>query len=392
MNDKQLRVWWAARQGLLALAPELRPAAVLERTGWARSVGGVGPYLTLFSRAGITRPVADRALAELEIHELPSARGCTYVVPRADFGLALRVGQGFSEAAEIATAKKYLGVTDQELERLCDRVLAALASGPLDPAALKDSLGDAVRSLGPEGKKRGLTTTLPLAFGKLQSLGEIRRQPVSGRLDQQRYAYARWAESPLKGFKLTAEEAHAELARKFFRWAGPATLVQFQAFSGFGVKVSKAATAPLGLVPVSEDSPMLMFPDDLDALRSFQPPAEPAYRLIASVDGLLLLRRDLAPLIDPDDRPKFEQIGGLQDLPSHAIVDRGRVIGLWEYDTDAGTIAWTSFSKPTAALKAEIERTAAMIRDELGDARAFSLDSPESRRPRIAALRAQAAS
>jgi hypothetical protein len=68
------------------------------------------------------------------------------------------------------------------------------------------------------------------------------------------------------------------------------------------------------------------------------------------------------------------------------------VIGLWEYDTDAETIAWTSFVKPNAALKAEIERTAAMIRDELGDARAFSLDSPESRRPRIAALRGQAAS
>lgn len=392
MHPHTLRAWWAARQGLLASSPELGPAAVLERTGWARSVGGVGPYLTLFARAGTSRAAADAAVAALEIHELPSARGCTYVVPRADFALALTVGQGTGEAAEIQTARKHLGLTDAELDRLCARVLAALDRGPLDPAALKDSLGDVVRNLGPEGKKRGVTTTLPLALGKLQARGEIRRVPIGGRLDQQRYAYARWTDSPLVGGGMPPEEAFVALARRFFRWIGPATAAQFQAFAGLGVKAAKAATAPLGLVPVSPDSPLLLLPDDLDALRAFTPPAEPVYRLVASVDGLALLRRDLAPLIEPADAPRLGAGNGLQDLPSHAILDRGRVIGLWEYDPAEGAIAWASFVAPTAALRAEVERTAAMIRDELGDARAFSLDSPDSRRPRIAALRAQAAS
>ncbi|MDC0671554.1 DNA glycosylase AlkZ-like family protein [Nannocystis radixulma] len=388
MHPNKLRAFWAARQGLLECDTHLSPETVLEQTGWARSVGGVGPYLTLFTRAGLTRPAIDRAVAQLQIHELPSARGCTYVVPRSDFALALRCSQGFGDAAEVQTAKKHLGVTDAELDRLGRNVLDALAGGALDPAALKDRLGDLVRNLGPEGKKRGVTTTLPLVLGSLQTAGEIRRQPIGGRLDQQRYAYARWADSPLPEFTLDAAAADVELARHFFRWSGPASLAHFQAFSGLGVKASKAAVAPLGLLPVSADSPLLALPEDLDALRAFVPPETPVYRLVASVDALLLLRRDLALLLDPADVPRVQQIGGLQDLPSHAIVDRGRLVGLWEYDPEREDIAWTSFVRPDAALRAEVERTAAMIREHLGDARSFSLDSPESRKPRIAALRA----
>jgi len=58
----------------------------------------VGPYLTLYSRAGIGREAADKAVARLEVHELPSARGCTYVVPSSEFALALAVGQEFGSS------------------------------------------------------------------------------------------------------------------------------------------------------------------------------------------------------------------------------------------------------------------------------------------------------
>ena len=83
--NEKLRAWWFCQQGLDGSLQGQSPAAVLQRTGWARSVAGVGPYLTWQSRAGIGRADADRAVAELEVHELPSARGCTYVVPAADF-------------------------------------------------------------------------------------------------------------------------------------------------------------------------------------------------------------------------------------------------------------------------------------------------------------------
>src|SRR5262249_38680689 len=83
-----------------------------------------------------------------------------------------------------------------------------------------------------------------------------------------------------------------------------------------------------------------------------------------------------------------EPISRLSDLPSHAIFDRGRLVGLWEYDAKARAVAWASFGVKDKALSRAVEHTERFIRDELGDARSFSLDSPKSRALRIQALHA----
>ena len=127
---------------------------------------------------------------------------------------------------------------------------AALEKGPLDPEGLREATGKAVRNLGEEGKKKGVTTTFPLALGELQASGDIRRVPTNGRFDQQRYQYALWRPNPLRGFKLSPEEVHTELARRYFRWIGPASAADFQAFSGLGVKAAKAALDSLKLEPI----------------------------------------------------------------------------------------------------------------------------------------------
>jgi len=392
MDAATLRAWWWQRQGLDGTLAGASAAEVLARSGWARSVAGASPYLTFFSRAGLGRAAADEAVASLEIHELPAARGCTYVVPAADFALALAAGAGFGDG-DLAQAKK-LGVTDRELDRLCDRTMHALAKGALDPEQLRDAVGAAARGLGDEGKKTGLTTTLPLALGRLQQAGEIRRMPTNGRLDQQRYRYARWAPNPLTGFRLSADEVHIELARRFFAWVGAGRAKDFQWFSGLGVRASQAALAPLGLVPVEPGSDLLARPEDGDALHRTKVPAKPRYALVGSIDSISLRRRDLPSLLDPADLTRAVvgargrcDLGGIADLPSHAILDRGRLVGLWEYDVERERIAWWPFVKKDQALEAAVARTEAFVREELGDARAFSLDSPKSRAPRIAALR-----
>src|ERR1700674_1246961 len=117
-NSVKMRAWWSYRQGLDGALAGASAAALLERGGWARSVGGAGPYLTLFSRSGISREAADAAVAGLEIHELPSARGCTYVLPARDFALGLKVGQGLGKQSDMKVARK-LGVTDREIDKLC---------------------------------------------------------------------------------------------------------------------------------------------------------------------------------------------------------------------------------------------------------------------------------
>ena len=369
------------------------PAQVLAQSGWARSVAGVGPYLTLFARARTTRAEADRAVAMLEIHELPTARGCTYVLPAADFALGLTVGDEFG-GSDMKQALK-LGVTEHEVEDLSAAVLEALEQGVMSPDEIRAATGAASRSLGEAGKKQGMTTTLPLALGRLQVRGDIRRVPVNGRLDQQRYSYARWTPNPRATFTLPPAAAYTELARRYFGWIGPATLGEFQGFAGLGVKATKDAVAPLGLLPSEPGSDRLLLPTDVEAFAAFTTPSRPQYSLVSSLDAITAARRDFKSMVDDKDLSRkvvsdktLRSMGGLADLPSHAILDRGRLIGLWEFDVETHSIVCALFSRSRdTALDRVIRDTETYVRDELGDARSFSLDSPKSRQPRIDALR-----
>ncbi len=392
MSDAKLQAWWSHKQGLDGSLDGKPPADVLAASGWARSVGGSGPYLGLFARAGLSREAIDAAVAAVEIHELPSARGCTYVLPACDFALGLKAAQAFS-GAEMKTAAR-LGVPDAEIDKLCEAVLVALKKGPLDPDQLKTAVGGAVRSLGAEGVKKGLTSTMPVALGRLQVTGDIRRVPSNGRLDQQRYRYALWDPNPLAKVRMSPDEVNVELARHYFRWIGPATQAHFQWFSGLGVKAARTAIEPLKLVPFDASSGMLMSAEDRETFEKFNAPKKPQYVLTAGLDGLALLRRDLPALLADEDREREvmdesgrKPMGGLADLPSHGIFDRGRLVGLWEYDPETSSLAWSSFAKPDKVMKEAVARMEAFVRDQLGDARSFSLDSAKSRAPRVEALR-----
>jgi hypothetical protein len=390
---EKLRAWWSHRQGLDGQFAGKAAAEVLERTGWVRGLGGVGTYLALYARAGLSRESVDAAVAKLQIHELPAARGCTYIVPASDFALALRAGEPF-EGAEMKTALK-LGVTEKEIAKLCGAVLKALEKESLDPDGIREAVGSASRSLGEEGKKKGMTTTLPTALGRLQAAGDIRRVSTNGRLDQQRYRYALWRPNPLAKFKMTPEEINIELARRFFSWTGPATFTEFQAFLGSTVKAAKAAMEALKIVNVEGD--WLMLPADRDAFEAFKTPKQAQYVLVSSIDGLSLFRREFKNLIDAADwnREAYgrgaTKVGALDDLHSHTIFDRGRLVGLWEFDPEADSMVWASFIPKNKDLEKAVARTEEFVRGQLGDARGYSLDSVKSRAPRLAALRKAAA-
>jgi hypothetical protein len=312
-------------------------------------------------------------------------------VPACDFPLALKAAAAFGDG-ELKVAYK-LGVTDREIAKLCDAVLKALGKGPLDPDEIRQACGNASRSLGEEGKKKGLTTTLPLALGKLQVTGDIRRVPVNGRLDQQRYRYCLWKPNPLERFTMDGEEVATELAQRYFQWIGPAAISEFQWFSAFGAKAAKAALEPLKLELLTKDGPLLILASDRERLEAFKVPKQPQYALVASVDGVSLMKRNTKDLIDPEYlknslfRHKAYAGAGLADLPSHGIFDRGRLVGLWEYDIDTRSIAWASFIPKNKDLTNAVGEMQEYVTSQLGDARSFSLDSPKSRTPRLEALR-----
>jgi hypothetical protein len=218
--------------------------------------------------------------------------------------------------------------------------------------------------------------------------------PVNGRLDQQRFKYVAWSPSPLTEHRLDATESLRALARQFFRWVGPATPAELQWFAGLGMKSTREVLEPLGLVPAEPGSDRLLLPDDLAAWKKFKAPAKPCYALVSSLDPIAANRRDVKSLLDPADAErqfpteKSSAAGSsLSDLPSHVVLDRGRIVGLWEFDAEAGEIVVATFIPRDKTLATVIARTEAFVRDELGDARSFSLDSPKSRAPKIAALR-----
>jgi len=192
-----------------------------------------------------------------------------------------------------------------------------------------------------------------------------------------------WRPNPLIGYKMSAEETQVEIARRYFLWTGPATMAEYQWFSGLGVKAAKAAIEPLRLEDIGEGR--LMLPESREAFEKFRVPKEPRIAMVGSIDGIVLLRRDISGI-----PASVKLTAGLKDLPSHAILDRGRIIGLWEFDTEMGSIAWMTFEKAGPAVRQCVARTEAYVRDQLGDARSFSLDSPKSRAPRIAAIRQSA--
>ena len=121
---------------------------------------------------------------------------------------------------------------------------------------------------------------------------------------------------------------------------------------------------PLKLEPLAGGDERLLLPEDRDSWESFRVPKDAQYALINSLDGLSLLRRDLRGMLDTADLKRKvsvekgkDEIGKVMDLPNHAIVDRGRLVGLWEFDTSSQSIVWSSFVPKNAALKKVVERT-----------------------------------
>ena len=387
MNSK-LRAWWFHRQGLDGSCDGQTAAQVFQCRGWARGVGGANPYLSVFARSGRSRSAVDQELAQLDILELPSARGCTYVLPANDFAVGLLAGgDGASQAAR-QTARKFLGFGDEDLAVLNLAILGALKRGPMDPIELKKELGDAVRHFGDEGKKRGQTTSLSLGLGALQAEGKIRRVSMDGRLDGERYKYALWSPGPLESPRVTPEEAWSELAACFFMWGGPATVAQFQWFSGLGVKAAKDLVAPLDLAEVAPGYRIMK--SDLAAFEAFEIPRSEQIALLSPLDSLVLLKRNGDELMDPVDADRMMASGkglksgaGLSDIIAHLIVDRGRIIGIWEFDPEAGKIVSQVWVDRSKAIEDAIARTESFIKTDLGDCRSHSLDSPKSRRPML---------
>ena len=384
MDVAKLRSFWAYKQGLTTPI-QGTPEDVITRVGWFRSVGGSSPYLGLYARSGLLREDVDAALAQGSIGELPSARGCTYVLPKAHYDMGLRLALPHAER-QIASAAKPLALEESELARLEGAVVASLKESTKDPQDLKMSVGSFINNLGELGKKKGLSSTLPLALGRLQAQGLIQRIPKNGRLDQQRYSYrAIERDKPIDSIPF--DSAVREVAKLFWQWIGPARLRDFEWFSGLNKGQVEQIAKDVNLAALEDG--WFTSPDEVPLFEKFEPQGQGVH-FLGCLDNLFLLRRDLKTHLaetDTDQRVPTEKgevaVGSLMDLESHAIVRGGQLIGVWDFDPNLSRLYSRVFEGSSEPVQAAGERVRRMIIENLDDVRSFSLDSPTSRQAKL---------
>ncbi|MDX6744473.1 DNA glycosylase AlkZ-like family protein [Actinocorallia sp. A-T 12471] len=351
MDEEKLRAFWAARQGLDGSLDGAGPDEVLAQTGWARSVGGFNPYLTIFSRSGTGRDGTDAAVADGRICEIRTALGRTYILPEEDYGLGLRMAAPAARA-EVDSCDDH-GVPHQTLDRLISLIQDAMTDEPIEASRLD------LHGLLPDGDAGRIALGAALAL--LEASGEIRRVPIEGRLDRERHGYVRWTPPHVPD----SAEARTALAEHYWRWIGVASLANFRWFSGLSEQAARGAVAPLDLHP-QVDGDLLI--QDVDEFGDFTRPATPSYAVVSALDGLHHLRHDLAGVLDPEH-------GDLRGLPAQAIFDRGRLIGFWDFDQERGEIVWTTWTRPDDELADTIDRSSGFLREQLGDLRGSTPDS-----------------
>lgn len=400
------RAFWHRRQGLAEPAPpDADPAAVLAATGWARTLGGIDVYLAITARCpGASRAGIDEAVRAGALRVVPAVRGCIYLVPEADVALVMALAAELQRPRTGRDLDK-VGATWDEVETLADEVEQALAAGPLSTQAVRKALpAGSVKSLGAAGKKVGLTSLLPVALRELEFERRIERTPVGGRLDTERYEWSRSpgneaAEDRPPGGKI---DRLAAIARRFFEFFAPATVRELATWVGVPQRDAKAAMAELPLEPVEIEGrrgQAWVLAGDRESLAATAPPPG-SYSFLPFEDNLLTVHGGPSALVDPAHHglevPRWggsrpTTLGEARHIGYRPLIAGEKVVGFWEYDPDAGEVVTATF-EPLArgeqkALGEARERVAARVRDDLGHARSFSLDTDDALRRRAAQLR-----
>jgi hypothetical protein len=407
---EQARAFWCAKQGL---SPHIDApvTSVVERTGWVRTLGGVDVYLATRARCpGMRRADLDDAVARGELHVLPAARGCIYLVPESDRALALSFAASLARPRAERDLEK-VGMSWQELEALSQLVLEALATTPMTTNALRKALPEgAVRSLGDAGKKLGMSSPLPAVLRELEFDGRIERTLEEGRLDTERYVWRVAPPARRDQILAVSEDPAARLAgviRRFLEMSGPVSIKALADWSGAGMRDCKAALGTLPAVPVSiagMREPAWVLDTDVDALAAAAPPEDLGFAFLSVGDNLAVVYGGPAVFVDPGhhDRPvdswgngdRMVPLGEARYLGHRMLLLGNRIVGFWEYDPVATEIMCRTLdplpSELAGRLIDESESLTAFLRDDVGHGRSFSLDTDEALHQRAQALRADA--
>ncbi len=176
-------------------------------------------------------------------------------------------------------------------------------------------------------------------FAELVRIGEACHARWDG--GEARYAHRSHWLPALAWTPPTAAEANVELARRYFRCYGPATVADFAYWRGGAAGPSRAAVETLGgeLSEVEgEAGRLLLAPEDVDALFE-TPPEREAWpvRMLGRFDPLLLAHRVKDWVVPAEFYGRVWRPAGHIE---GTVIAHGRAVATWRYDRiGAGQLA-----------------------------------------------------
>lgn len=300
---------------------------------------------------GRAREAVTAALDRGEIVRSWPMRGTLHLTAAEDLSWLLDL-LGERAVAGVAKRRASLELTDADVARACDAVVAALSGGRrLSRAGLLAAIEAAgVAVTGQRGyhllwfaAQTGHTCLGPTEDGEQQFVLLDEWVPAARRLDR--------------------DEALAELAARFFAGHGPATVQDLARWSGLPVRDARAglASARPALESLTvEGTEHFLDPATPEVLAGCRQEARGTF-LLPGFDEFVLGYGDRGAVLDPAFATHLVP-GGNGMFRSTVVVD-GRIVGTWRYE-GRGTrraAVGTAFRPEDAALVAGVPELAAAL-------------------------------
>lgn len=341
----------AQRMQALRLHDGARGASVLETVEWMGALQAQDYESGLWAigsrMTGVTRADIEQAIARREIIRTWPMRGTWHFIPAVD----ARWMQDLLAARLSAAHRKYsadYGLDDADVARCRDFVIKTLLAEQALPR--KELAQRITQSCLPPGSEAA--NHLMRRFGNegLLCNGLIAgKEPTFVLRDE-------WVRKPVS---LDREAALAELARRYFRSHGPATLQDFVWWTGLAVRDARTGIAAAGRALMQRTVAEVehWFTGDTE------PPSVSAAELLPAFDEHLLGYQNRRAVLD-DERADSVCPGG-NGVFRPTLVVKGRVAGLWKKKEAAKKL--TLEVSPYAPLSQTVRRDVEKAAQRLGD-------------------------
>jgi len=332
VSDDHIASFRLARHHLLRPAPKGRLVEVVSDIAGVQAQVSSAARLALRARVrGLTPDDVDRALwTDRSLVKTWCMRGATHLVPAAELAVYVRGLARRESRSERWMVRR--GLEPNDVERLVAEIVRALDAGPLTRKELGSEVGARV---GP-----GLRKWVEHAWGGVVMVAALRGVACFGPDRGNEITFAR-VDGWVRGWRdLPADQAEAELLRRYLHAFGPATVHDFAGWADFAIGDARAIWGRLAgdiAVLQTERGPAGLLREDLEDLRRSRPGGS-STRLLPNFDTFLLGHRDKGYLVD---FAHYKQVYRKAGWISQVVLVDGHVAGVWSHEA-RGRIIWVT--------------------------------------------------